>query len=172
LSEKQRYLEEVLQKTRDFSSIPTYSAFGDGKWFFTAKRIAWKPNPGQEGDYNKTNVPKGFVTDLASIPKAFWSLMPRDGVYLAAAIIHDYNYWFQEQTRFQADKIFDLGMQELGVSYLTRKTIYHSVRIGGNFSWNNNQKLRKKGERRILKKLPNSPNVKWSDWKEDLNVFL
>ncbi|ECG8634089.1 DUF1353 domain-containing protein, partial [Salmonella enterica subsp. salamae] len=37
-------------------------------------------------------VPAGFVTDLATIPRIFWSLMPPDGKYAKAAIIHDYLY--------------------------------------------------------------------------------
>lgn len=33
-------------------------------------------------------VPKGFVTDLASIPRALWSVFPPDGDYAKAAVVH------------------------------------------------------------------------------------
>ncbi len=38
------------------------------------------------------HVPAGFVTDLASVPRIFWTLLPPDGKYAKAAIIHDYLY--------------------------------------------------------------------------------
>lgn len=38
------------------------------------------------------SVPAGFVTDLATIPRIFWTLLPPDGKYAKAAIIHDYLY--------------------------------------------------------------------------------
>lgn len=41
-----------------------------------------------------TVVPKGFITDGASIPKAFWSIIggPLSRPYLYAAIVHDFCY--------------------------------------------------------------------------------
>src|SRR5262245_4964648 len=43
--------------------------------YFLRKPITWKPNPGQE-KYQSVTVPIGFVTDFASIPRIFWSLLP------------------------------------------------------------------------------------------------
>ena len=37
-------------------------------------------------------APKGCVTDLASIPRPCWILLPPDGPWVKAAIIHDYLY--------------------------------------------------------------------------------
>lgn len=37
-------------------------------------------------------VPAGLITDLATIPRIFWILLPPDGKYAKAAIIHDYLY--------------------------------------------------------------------------------
>lgn len=34
-------------------------------------------------------VPSGFPTDLASIPRIFWSLLPANGWWEKAAVIHD-----------------------------------------------------------------------------------
>ena len=37
-------------------------------------------------------VPKGFVTDGASIPRIFWVYLPRHGKYTKAAVVHDFLY--------------------------------------------------------------------------------
>lgn len=58
----------------------------------------WKVT--QEFDYlvdyeNKDTtirVPAGFVTDFASIPRAFWVVFPPTGKYGKAAVVHDYLY--------------------------------------------------------------------------------
>ncbi len=40
-------------------------------------------------------VPAGFVTDFASIPRIFWSLLsPTDLRYSKPAVVHDYGYQF------------------------------------------------------------------------------
>ncbi|EAA2596645.1 hypothetical protein DNM18_25345, partial [Salmonella enterica subsp. enterica] len=38
-------------------------------------------------------VPKGFITDHATIPRIFWILLPPDGRYAKAAIIHEIASW-------------------------------------------------------------------------------
>ena len=35
-------------------------------------------------------VPKGYVTNLASIPRPFWGILPRNGKYGCASVAHDY----------------------------------------------------------------------------------
>ena len=37
-------------------------------------------------------VPAGFATDFASVPRAFWRLLPPFGEYMLAAVVHDYLY--------------------------------------------------------------------------------
>lgn len=37
-------------------------------------------------------VPAGFVTDFATVPRVFWILLPPDGKYARASSIHDYLY--------------------------------------------------------------------------------
>ena len=39
--------------------------------------------------YRGVDVPEGFVTDLASIPRLFWPLLPANGWYELAAVFHD-----------------------------------------------------------------------------------
>ena len=82
-------------------------------------------------------VPVGFVTDGASVPRIFWNIFSPFGVYFPAALIHDFlyskssNQQHEGLTRKQSDQIFLGAMQELGVGWLTRRTIYRAVRIGG-----------------------------------------
>src|SRR5262245_59514289 len=46
--------------------------------YFLTKPIGWFPSSGQEGKYKPVDVPVGFVTDFASIPRIFWSVLPPD----------------------------------------------------------------------------------------------
>ena len=79
----------------------------------------------------KVTAPVGFVTDLASIPQIFWSILRPDGDYAYAAILHDYMYWQQDQTREISDETFFTVMKNFGVDASTAKVIYLAVRTGG-----------------------------------------
>ncbi|EKM6056584.1 DUF1353 domain-containing protein [Salmonella enterica] len=76
-------------------------------------------------------VPAGFVTDLATIPRIFWTILLPDGKYAKAAIIHDYLYDNALRTKKEADLIFLDGMTVLGVPRLKRKVMYWAVRVSG-----------------------------------------
>ncbi|MBI3775330.1 MAG: DUF1353 domain-containing protein [Gammaproteobacteria bacterium] len=121
--------------------------------------------------YQPVTVPIGFVTDFASIPRVFWSLLPPDGNYTYPAVIHDYLYWEQTTTREVADDILRLSMLDFKIDAVTLRAIYSGVRVGGQFAWNENARLKLAGERRILKRLPDDPTVSWEIWKQQPNVF-
>ncbi len=82
-------------------------------------------------------IPKGFCTDGASVPRIFWNIFSPFGSYFAAALVHDFLYskdsdeLFCISDRKQADLIFFQAMQDIGVGWLTRRTIYRAVRLGG-----------------------------------------
>lgn len=137
--------------------------------YFLLKEITWKPNPGQPG--TAITVPIGFVTDFASVPRVFWSLLPPDGLYTYAAIIHDYLYWEQSIDRSEADQVFQFAMEDFKVPAPTIWAIYQAVRAGGYAAWSDNAARKAAGERRILRKYPTDPTVRWSDWKEVAGVF-
>lgn len=97
-------------------------------------------------------APKGMETDLASVPKVFWSLFPKDDPeYLKSAICHDYFYKVGGQakvknensgkseylklSRLKADQLFVEGAKNLGASWIKRKILFVSVRMGGGSSW-------------------------------------
>lgn len=76
-------------------------------------------------------VSKGFSTDLASVPKALWSVFPPFGNHTKAAVLHDYLYGRKERPRKDCDKIFLEAMKVLGVSKTRRTLMYWAVRAFG-----------------------------------------
>jgi hypothetical protein len=150
---------------------PLYlSRFKDPIYILT-REIGWKPSAEQATHLKEVKVPKGFVTDLASIPRLFYSALRPDGEYAYAAIIHDYLYWDQQTSRETADEIFRLAMVDFKVDKRVAATIYNAVRLGGALSWKRNANLRNNGEKRVLKVLPEDPRVTWAEWKARPDVF-
>jgi hypothetical protein len=118
-------------------------------------------------------VPKGFVTDFASIPQPLWSFgLSPNGKYSKAAIIHDYLYWTQLCTRLQADNILMIAMKESRVSPTTRQLIYGGVRLGGSKAWNDNAKERQRGLPKVIPvaDLEFGPNVLWNNYRVTLKA--
>ncbi len=138
--------------------------------YFLLAPISWTPNPGQTG-YEKVIAPIGFVTDLASIPAIFYSVLRPDGEYAYAAIIHDYLYWTQTRPRDEADDIFNMAMEDFEIGTVTRRTIYTAVRAGGQFAWDKNAEAKANGEKRILRRYPQDPRMRWDVWKQR-DVFV
>ncbi|WP_293369806.1 DUF1353 domain-containing protein [Phenylobacterium sp.] len=113
----------------------------------TSEDISYRPSNGDA----TIKVPKGFVTDLASIPQPFWSLLPPDGPWAKAAVIHDFLYYTQgsgvwkchastiirktDYTRPEADWILRDAMADRGVDAFHRNVIYLAVRFGGQRGW-------------------------------------
>ncbi len=97
-------------------------------------------------------IPRGFVTDLASVPRLFWTAFPPCGKYTTAAVLHDYLYWVQPENcdRECADDILLRAMEEAGVSLVTRSSIYAAVRMGGDDSWESNRQLKSAGGVRVI----------------------
>lgn len=154
----------AVMGTKAFGGPGVYSKFSDGMFYLQAP-LLWKPND-PSSPFHPVTVPKGFVTDLASIPRPFWSLMPRDGQYADAAIVHDYLYWIQIGTRVGADETFQIAMKDLEVHSAVIDIIFRGVRSPfGERAWNNNAKQRQAGESRQLLKYPPNSAVKWADWK-------
>lgn len=85
-------------------------------------------------------VPKDYVTDLASVPRALWAIFPPFGRYTAAAVVHDYLYNEQHVdgvriTRKWSDDVFLLAMKDLNVGWWRRTAMYSGVRAGGWVPW-------------------------------------
>lgn len=81
-------------------------------------------------------VPIGFVTDLASIPRGLWNFFPKTGGYSWAAVLHDYLYrndsvpLVHQRT---ADELMKQAMEDSPhpPRWLTRQIIYLGLRVGG-----------------------------------------
>jgi hypothetical protein len=150
---------------------PLYlSRFVEPMWFLT-QPIGWRPNVGRQIAYAPVQAPRGFVTDLASVPRVFFSVLRPDGEYAYAAILHDYLYWSQAVPREVADQTFKLAMEDLEVSPVVIRVIFEAVARFGQSAWETNAKLRAAGEKRILQQFPTSPTTRWRDWKKVPGVF-
>lgn len=90
-------------------------------------------------------APAGFTTDLASIPRiVFWRT--KSGPYNEAAVIHDACYQgaiaaypMKQLTRADADALFKVGMEVLGVGWWSRNVMYRAVRLFGVARWHGNK---------------------------------
>jgi hypothetical protein len=95
-------------------------------------------------------MPAGMQTDLASIPRLLWPILPPDGPWGEAALPHDLCYsshgamtWHGHAgrsrpapyVRAECDQILDEAMATLGVPRVQRVIIWLGVRIGGAAGW-------------------------------------
>jgi len=82
----------------------------------------------EELKYDKYIVPKGFITDGASVPRIFWSFFPPNRTdYMPAVILHDY---LTDQGLYEeADKVFDEILDFLEVGLWTRNWLVGSVKL-------------------------------------------
>ena len=80
-------------------------------------------------------VPKGFVTDFASVPQFLWFWIPYWGKYGKAAVIHDRLYQTHETERSIADAIFYEAMLVGGTKKWKARLMYFGVRIVGWLAW-------------------------------------
>ena len=171
---KEEAAEIVREKHGEFSSLAPPQQlipFKDWDYYYTkGNPEVWAPNPGQK--FSRVIVPEGFVTDLASVPQWLWSSGYRpEGPYAYAAIIHDYLYWTQERPRAEADLILKFAMEDSKVSPSSVTKIYEAVHLLGRHAWEQNAKLKKAGEHRILRKFPTDFTITWSEWKKKPGVF-
>ena len=86
-------------------------------------------------DWKRIKVPAGFETDLASIPKLFWNILPPFGKYTQGAVVHDWLYRTQPMERAEADELLHAMMILCRVPWWQRWLIYHNVRWFGGVAW-------------------------------------
>lgn len=111
-------------------------------------------------------VPPGFPTDLASIPRWAWTLLPPDGPWVKAAVIHDYLYstggtgeiWGRPSSiadsvtydRMQCDRIMLEAMADRGVDAFRRTVIYLALRAFGWIGWRVQQRKARPNPEAVL----------------------
>ena len=84
----------------------------------------------------RIEIPAGFLTDYASIPKMFRNIYEPSGPARFPAILHDFlyqrrGYGIYYKTRAETDALFLEAMRLVGVDFVQRMTIYNAVRLFG-----------------------------------------
>lgn len=87
-------------------------------------------------------IPKGYQTDISSVPRLFWSLLPPDGDFALAAIIHDYLYEnkmftrkFNDNEMLKWSKVLN-GTIKISLHNIDNYTRFYFVRLFGWIVWN------------------------------------
>ena len=76
-------------------------------------------------------VPKGTLTDFASVPKWLWSFFPPIGKYTQSAVLHDYLILENKRSWKECADIFLEAMKVQEVSEWRRNTMYFFVLLHG-----------------------------------------
>ena len=89
-------------------------------------------------------VPCGLMVDGASVPRLLWWMYPPDGLYRAAALVHNFLYQTLgcrktvplPLSRAESDGIFHaILMRTIGVTVHTARLMWSAVRLGGWLPW-------------------------------------
>jgi|ERR1044072_1952766 hypothetical protein len=110
--------------------VLTFAYWHEGK----RKVIFRLAEPVKIGGYE---IPAGYETDFATVPRLFFSIIPPIGKHNVAAILHDFLYDNRIGTRKRADKLFLCFMLSYNVPKWQAYTMYYAVRLGGRKWWNN-----------------------------------
>lgn len=95
----------------------------------------WKLYQGFEyhvGSYPSNEVikiPAGFVTDCASVPRIFWTVISPVDRHAKAAVVHDYVCRQKIYKRKKCDLIFKEGLTVLEIIPWKVYAMYYSVRL-------------------------------------------
>jgi hypothetical protein len=144
---------------------PLVRAFGDNNDWIVAEDMTW--TIGHTGE--TIVVPKGFITDYASIPQFLWSFgLSPHGQYSRAAVLHDYLYWSQGCTRAQSDRLLVIAMKESEVGSFDESAIYQGVDKFGASAWHSNARERAMALPKIVPDeylIPANPNINWNSYR-------
>lgn len=80
-------------------------------------------------------IPAGFKSDLASVPRVLWSVLASPWDLALPALFHDLLYAQQIVKRRVADQTLLSMMEDRGVPWPIRWTVYLGVRLGGWVAW-------------------------------------
>lgn len=90
-------------------------------------------------EYCRLNIPSGFESDGASVPRLFWPVVfPADDLQaMFGAFVHDFVYRTHPAgwTKAQADDEFRFLMEKGGVAPRRARLAYWGVRLFGGPSW-------------------------------------
>lgn len=82
-------------------------------------------------------IPAGFITDLASVPRAPLAYWLTGNTATEAAVLHDFLYSRRSpaKTKDEADDTFWEAMTAMGVPWWRRRIMWRAVQIGGASAW-------------------------------------
>ena len=119
-----------------FTVSITVTPLADGRsWVMYSPDFAYRVN---DNPNDVVNVPGGFITDFASVPRPLWWLYAPWGRHGHAAVLHDWGYYKQDRSRREYDHIFLEAMEVLGVGRFKRRVMWLAVRGPGWFAWKSN----------------------------------
>lgn len=102
-----------------------------GKYWLVTSPLIYDDAEQKKG----VEVPAGFLTDFASVPRGLWNLFPKVGPWAPAAVVHDFCYRYALYDKKVADLMFLHAMEDLGIGRVTRRLMYLGVRVFGNGSY-------------------------------------
>jgi hypothetical protein len=87
------------------------------------------------GSDDVITIPSDFGTDLATVPRVFWALIPPQGAYESAAVLHDFGCVALTDgscllSSRDVDGLFRRVMREGGVGFINRWIMWCGVRWG------------------------------------------
>lgn len=163
------------EAAKQANRLPDLVLLADGT-FILNKSITYSSNSNRTHKYS-IPVPRGFVTDLASIPWLAQLFVPKTDAHSNPAIFHDYLYWEQPCSREEADALFLLEMEDAQVGSLRRWFISTGLALGGWMAWDENKEKREQGYIRVIPRLkipcrrldiPCNPNIRWEKLQQQL----
>ena len=88
-------------------------------------------------------VPRGYLTDLLSVPRPLWPVLPPHGAGAWGGLPHDLLYGIrftlpgqdEDDARAMADRILLDAARDSGASTFRARTLYAGDRIGGWPAW-------------------------------------
>lgn len=88
-------------------------------------------------------IPAGFKTDFASVPRSLWSIIPPHGLATVPSIKHDYIYinrvgeaeFGRYAARLAGDNVFHFDLLLEGMSETQAKLMHDTVRTHGESYW-------------------------------------
>lgn len=85
-------------------------------------------------------IPRGFITDFASVPRLPLVYSMAGDTGHRAAVLHDWLYRVQICSRARADRLFRIALQDDGEPAWRAWMMWAGVRAGGFFVWRKYEK--------------------------------
>lgn len=126
---KKNYKNGEFKGDLDVRFLSTVS--GDGQrveMIQLLQPFGYKDSKGRDWD-----VPAGFLSDGASIPRQLWLMLggPFSGPYRDAAVIHDFFCWTKDRPWEDVHEVFAEAAARRGTSEQLAKVMYAGILFGG-----------------------------------------